>query len=263
MKPVSSIFYSLTLAMLFGATSTQAEIATPATPDAKALLQKMAQQLAQAPGFSVTIHSEYNAIQTSGLNVTFGNRHQVSLQRPAQLRIDATRSDGDQDMLLFDGKILTAFKADDNIYAQVEKPGTVDTAVVYMVKDLQMTVPLARLLTTTLPQELEKKAESVTYVEQDMLTDVPTDHIIVSSADIDFQVWITQGPLSLPRKIVITYKRIDGQPQFRAELSDWNLAPAFKPALFTWTPPAGTEKVPLLAPVSTTLPATVEQGATP
>ncbi|HQQ75020.1 MAG TPA: DUF2092 domain-containing protein [Pseudomonadales bacterium] len=263
MKPVSSIIYSLTLAMLLGTTSTQAGIETQTTPDAKAILQKMAQQLAQAPGFSVTINSEYDAMQTSGLNVTFGSRHQVSLQRPAQLRIDATRSDGDQDMLLFDGKTLTAFKADDNVYAQIEKPGTVDDVVVYMVKDLQMTVPLARLLLTTLPQELEKKAESVTYVEQDVLTDIPTDHIIVRSADVDFQVWITQGQPSLLRKIVITYKHLDGQPQFRAVLSDWNFTPAFKPALFTWTPPADVEKIPLLAPAYTNLPVTAEQGVTP
>lgn len=263
MKPVSSIICSLTLVMLLGATSAQAEIETQTTPDAKAILQKMAKQLAQAPGFSVTINSEYDAIQTSGLNVTFGNRHQVSLQRPALLRIDATRSDGDRDMLLFDGKTLTAFKADDNVYAQIEKPGTVDDVVVYMVKDLQMTVPLARLLLTTLPQELEKKAESVTYVEQDMLTDIPTDHIIVRSADVDFQVWISQDQPSLLRKIVITYKHLDGQPQFRAELSDWNLTPSFKPALFTWAPPAGTEKVPLLAPVRANLPATAEQGVAP
>jgi hypothetical protein len=254
MKSISGMIGSLAVAVLFGAVlidsaSAQARTEAQATPDAKAILQKMTQQLAQAPGFSVTIRSDYDAVQADGLSIAFGNKHQVSLQRPSQLRIDATRSDGDQHMTLFDGKTLTAYKAGDNAYARVEKPGTVDNAVVYLVRDLQITVPLARMLLTTLPQELESKAESVSYVEKDVLTDVPTDHIIVRSADIDFQVWVAQGVQSVPRKVIITYKHEQGKPQFRAELSDWNLAPVFKPEIFTWTPPKGAEQIPFLAPV--------------
>ena len=246
-------------AVLVDAAAAQAKIDAPVSPDAKVILQKMTQQLAQAPGFSVTIRSDYDAIQADGLGIAFGNKHQVSLQRPGQLRIDTLRSDGDQDMTLFDGKTLTAYKAGDNAYARVEKPGTVDNALVYLVRDLQMTVPLARMLLTTLPQELESKAESVSYVEKDVLTDVPTDHIIVRSADIDFQVWVTQGAQSVPRKVIITYKREQGQPQFRAELSDWNLAPTFKPELFAWMPPKGVEQIPFLAPLHAKNPAAAVQ----
>lgn len=245
---------ALAAALLFSAAAqavneTPVAVPAPTEPDAKAILQKMAQQLAQAPGFSVTIRSDYDAVQADGQSIAFGNRHQVSLQRPAHLRIDATRSDGDQDMTLFDGKTLTAYKSQDNVYAHVEKPGTVDELVVYMVRDLQMTVPLARMLLTSLPQDLDKMVQSASYVEKDVLMDVPADHIVASTSDIDMQVWIAQGEKPLPRKVIITYKHARGQPQFRAELSDWNLAPAFKPEQFLWSPPPGAELITFLAPV--------------
>lgn len=250
MKQQLRKLFTLTAGLWFGAMVHAANSVPPETPpDAKAILHKMAQQLAQAPGFGVTIRSDYDAMQADGLSIAFGNRHQVQLQRPAQLRIDTTRSDGDQDVVLFDGKILTAYKAHDNVYAYVEKPGTVDNTVVYLVQDLQMDIPLARMLLTTLPQVLEAKTESVSYVEEDKLMDVPTDHIVVRTADVDLQLWVTQGEQSLLRRVVITYKHEPDQPQFRAELSNWNLAPAFKPELFTWSPPKGAEQIPFLAPV--------------
>jgi hypothetical protein len=47
------------------------------------------------------------------------------------VRVETERSDGDRGMILFDGKGITAFKADEHVYARVEKSGTVDDAVVY------------------------------------------------------------------------------------------------------------------------------------
>ena len=59
MKRTLKIFLTLTAAWFFGAAAYATDNAPPAAhppvPDAKAILQKMAQQLAQAPGFSVTM----------------------------------------------------------------------------------------------------------------------------------------------------------------------------------------------------------------
>jgi hypothetical protein len=47
----------------------------------------------------------------------------------------------------------------------------------------------------------------------------------------------------LPRRIVITYKEENGQPQFSADLSNWNLAPDLSDALFSFTPPNGAKRI--------------------
>jgi hypothetical protein len=218
-------------------------------PDAKAILLTMANFLAKAPAFSVTMRSGYDAIQADGQYIEFGERRRVLLQRPDRVRVEVERSDGDRGMVLFDGKGITVFKADDNVFARVEKPGTVDSALVYLVRDLQLTMPMARMFHTGFPQEMEKLLTAISYVEEDALFDVPTDHLAVRSAEVDLQVWIAQGEQPLPRRVILTYKNAPGQPQFRADLSDWDLSPKVAADSFTFTPPAGAEQIPFLAPV--------------
>lgn len=217
--------------------------------EAGRILCEMANVIAKAPAMSVTIRSGYDAIQEDGQRIEFGEKRRITLQRPDRIRVDVQRSDGDKGQILFDGKTITAFRAEDNVFARVEKNGTIDEILVFMVKDLQMTLPLARMFLTNFPQSLEKQVTSISYVEEDFLFDVPTDHVAARSAEVDLQVWITQGEQPLPRRVVITYKNAEGEPQFWAELSEWNLSPTIAGDTFSFTPPSGAEQIPLLAPV--------------
>lgn len=47
----------------------------------------------------------------------------------------------------------------------------------------------------------------------------------------------------LLHRIVITYSEEEGQPQFWANLTDWNLTPNNAPSTFLFQPPAGTEEI--------------------
>ena len=83
-----------------------------------------------------------------------------------------------------------------------------------------------------------------------------------TSRGVDFQVWVAQGSQPLPRRIVITYKEETGQPQFWADLSNWNLAPEVSDTLFTFTPPDGADRIQFLAELSSAAAtATPEKGA--
>lgn len=226
-----------------------AEDAAVQDQEARARILEMAGFIAGAKAFSVTVRSDYDAVQEDGQRIEFGEKRRVTLQRPDRVRVEARQSDGDSGLILFDGKVLTAFKADDNVFAQLDRNGTVDDMLVYMVRDLRLTLPLARMFHSGFRESLEKMVSSVAFVEEDFLFDVPTDHLAARSENVDLQVWIAQGGQPLPRRVVITYMSEPGQPQFRADLSDWDLAPAVADAEFSFTPPPGAEKIPLLAPV--------------
>jgi hypothetical protein len=246
---VPAVVLALGAAPALAAGDAPAAAAAAPDPEAKAVLLKMASFLAKAPAFSVTTRSGYDAIQADGQRIEFGEQRRILLQRPDRVRVEVERSDGDRGMVLFDGKGITAFKADDNVYARVEKPGTVDDALVYLVRDLQMTMPMARMFHTGFPQQLEQMLTSISYVEENALFDVPTDHLAARSAEVDMQIWIAQGEQPLPRRVILTYKNAPGQPQFRTDLSEWNLAPKVAADSFTFTPPAGAEQIPFLARV--------------
>ena len=191
-RPFWAIFAVVAVVLTLGITPVMATDAAPATtaseqdPEAKAILMKMAEFIAKAPAFSVTLRSGYDSIQEDGQYIEFGEKRHILLQRPERLRVENERSDGEQALILFDGKEITAFKADENIYSRVKKPGTVDDAIVYLVRDLQFTLPLARMLHTDFVEQMEKKKfTAISYVEENTLFDVVTDHLAIRSEDVD------------------------------------------------------------------------------
>jgi hypothetical protein len=242
----------LTLAAAVGpahaAEPAAAPMASAQDTDGRALLLAMADFMARAPAMSVTMRSGYDAIQADGQRIEFGERRQILLQRPDKLRVEVERSDGERGTVVFDGRWITVFKPADNVYARAEKPGTLDQALVYMVRDLRATMPLARMFTTGFPVDLDKRVTSVTYVEECTLFDVPTDHVALRTAEVDLQLWIARGPAPLPRRVVITYKNSTGEPQFRADLYDWRVTAKLDAAAFAFVPPAGAEQIMYLAP---------------
>jgi hypothetical protein len=110
-----------------------------------------------------------------------------------------------------------------------------------------MRLPLAVLLLDRLPAELQQRVQSVEYVERTATLGAPAHHIVGKTATVDFQLWIAEGDRPLPLRAVLTYKDTPGQPQFRAQFSDWNLDIKPPDSLFTFTPPAGVNKIPFAA----------------
>ena len=211
------------------------------------ILLDMARTLAEAKQFSVTVRSSYDAPQENGQMVEFGALRNIQVKRPDKLRVDLQRSDGDQRILVFDGKQIIVHNVTENVYAKAEKVGTVDDAVKYIVGVLKTPLPLARMFRTSIPVELEQLVEEIDYVELNMLTDVKTDHLAVRTRDVDFQIWITRGKEPLPRRIIITYKNFRGHPQFRADFSNWDLTAKGVKGPFTYILPKNAEQIPLLA----------------
>jgi len=216
--------------------------------DAKSQLDGMAKKLAGARQFSVSIHMSYDVVQASGQKIQFSELRKVQISRPNYLRVDSQQSDGDTGGLIFDGKTLTLFNTTENIYSQTTQPGDVDAAVRYAVSKLGIRVPLARMLISTLPQELQKLSTTVDYVEYNILGAMPTDHIAARTKNVDYQVWIRKD--MLPTRMILTYKNEPGQPQFEAVFSSWNLTSSLSDSTFTFTPSKGAERIPTLLPAS-------------
>jgi hypothetical protein len=130
----------------------------------------------------------------------------------------------------------------------------VDDAVVYFVHDLGMRLPLAIMLLDRMPAELQQRVQAVKYVEKTTTLGTPADHVAAKTPTVDFQVWIAQGDRPLPLRVVLTYKNTRGQPQFRAQFSDWNLDITPSDTLFAFTAPAGAKQIPFAATLASIAP---------
>jgi hypothetical protein len=217
---------------------------------AKALLMRMAEHLAKAQSLSVTIDAGYDVVQDSGQKIEFGEVRHIVLNRPDDLRIDIERGNGRKEQVFFDGKNVTMFNPGENIFARLDRPGSVDDILYYIVQDLQTRIPLSVLLVTTLPEEMQKRITEIAVVDEVTIGNQPTVHLAARTNDIDFQVWVARGDEPVPLRVVLTYKKAPGQPQFWAMLRDWNFHPTIDPASFTFVPPSGAEGVAFMVPAA-------------
>ena len=221
--------------------------ASPAAEDAKVILMRMANYMSKLPGFSVDVRDNCDTYQKSGQKIEYAETRKITVVRPDRMRVEVEESDGDKHVLTFDGKDLTLSTPGKNLYAQTPKSGTVDDAVVFFVRDLGMKLPFAALLITTAPTELEKRTRTLDYVEKTSIYGAPAHHLAGRTESVDYQVWIADGDKPLPMRIVLTYVGEKGQPQFRAQLSDWNLAPQVTDSTFAFTAPQGATRIAFLA----------------
>jgi hypothetical protein len=213
-------------------------------PDARALLLRMAEFLGKTQRMSVTVRGGYDAVQASGQKVEWNEIRTLVLSRPDRLRMESERSDGARSLVVFDGKTISTFDEAGRVYAQAPEPGGVDEGIVYLVRDLGIRLPLAALFLSHAATELDQRVRSVQYVEKTGILGAPAHHIIGRTDTVNFQVWITDDAQPLPQRIVLTYPKAPGQPQFWAQFSSWNMSADAADSLFTFTPPADASKIP-------------------
>ena len=228
---------------------------------ASAILMRMADFLAGTQRFSVNVRADYDAIQKSGQRIEFGDMRKVTLSRPDRLRIEGERSDGVKTLIVFNGKEIVLIDKTSDVYATAPQPGGLDDAIVYFVKDLGMQLPLAVLFLSQMPAELKDRVRSIDYVERTNIDGVPSHHLAARTDMVDFQIWVADGDRPLPQRIVITYKQAKGEPQFRAQFSDWNLAPVLDDSTFVAKPADGAQKVAFAAQLPRISPAARKPSA--
>jgi hypothetical protein len=95
---------------------------------------------------------------------------------------------------------------------------------------------------------------SARLVDENTLNGVATDHVALRGDTADLQLWIARTGDPLPQRLVITYRLEEGQPQFAANFSGWNLSPDVSDSVFTFTPAEGAQEIPFLVPKSESKP---------
>ena len=219
--------------------------------EALAMLKESSNFLASQDKFSFEAEISFDATQKTGQLLEFGGRRAVTVRRPDRARIEAHQRDGDRSTLFFDGKTISIDLPDEKAYVSVQKPGSLDQALDYLIDDLETPAPLADFLFSDFYSGIQiDKISYGLYVDDARLGEQDTHHLAFTSPGLDFQIWIGSGERPLPHRLVIEFKNGDGSPQFRAQLHGWNLDPKTPDSIFTYQPPAGAEPIPIKAAIA-------------
>lgn len=219
-------------------------------PEAAHILKQMTEYLKGLQQFSVQAEITEDVLLDSGLKIQDGRSVTVSVRRPNRLRVDASGDLGDR-QLVYDGKTMTLMDLSHNVYSAIDVPPEMDAALHHAIKAYNLRAPLADLLYANAYDYLMEGTLAGFYLGLSKVQGQLCHHLAFRQKGIDWQIWIEDGPTSLPRKFLITDKTAQGL-QFTAWLSQWNTAPQFEESLFTFVVPAQAEKVtlrPVAAPV--------------
>jgi hypothetical protein len=221
------------------------------TAEALAILKEMSDFLASQPVLRLEGDMSWDSVQVTGQRLEFGSHREVVMRRPDRVRIARTRRSGEQTTLYFDGKTISIDLPGEKAYVSIERPGSVEELLDYLADDMHVPVPLSDFLDIDLYAQVAPKIASGFWVEQARCGEVQCDHIALRGDGFDAQLWIEQGDRPVPHRIVISYLRSRGVPQFRAEIPKWSFEPGAEDSLFVYEPPDGAEQIPMRAPIAT------------
>ncbi|WP_249734075.1 DUF2092 domain-containing protein [Bradyrhizobium sp. sGM-13] len=211
--------------------------------DAKQILHKMSDYVAGQKTISIKYDSDIEVITSELQKIQFTNSGQLQLSRPDKLRV--TRIGGYADTeLVFDGKILTAFTKDDNLFAQIEAGGSVDQLVERLRGEQGVVAPGADLLLSNVFDHLMADVIDARHIGRGVIDGVECEHLAFRNMDSDWQLWIGIEANPIPLKYVITSKAVAGAPQYTLRIKEWKTDAPGADA-FAFTAPQGAKKVAL------------------
>lgn len=209
-------------------------------PRADEALRKMSTLLANAQALSVKAVAISQEPAETGQMVQLHQQNKVILCRPDRLYVE-NRLGEENWGLWHKGTNLTITNM--AAYATGEVPGPVDKMVDHLEAQYGLLLPLADFLYPDPYKALTANVVTGSYLGEHEVDGVKCAHLLFTQDDIDWQIWIEQGPMPVPRKLVIDYKETPGRPQYSAVLSEWDFSPKVNDEVFEPRLPHHVKKV--------------------
>jgi hypothetical protein len=172
----------------------------------------------------------------------------VTVRRPNRLLVARNGDDG-ASRLVYDGKTLSVYAADGNAYASVPVPGTIGGMMRAAMGRLGIDFPLADFLTDAPDKAFLSGVAAGRVVNTVPIDGVPCLHMIFAQPPgIELELWLENTDRALPRRLIVTYRSLPGEPNLIATFSGWNFAVHPSDADFVFRPPPGAVKVALQPP---------------
>jgi hypothetical protein len=241
---------ALLVAVAWASPGARAQTAPPPKPAvdpvAVAALQRMGSFLRAQQVMQVRSETTTDDVLGSGQKVEYGGTVDMKVRRPNRLRVDVI-SDRKNERIYYDGNTFTVFQPALGYYASFAAPPTLHQLVDVLEQRYGVDLPLADLFRLGVDEGQIASIRGATIVGPSAVQGAVCTHYAFHQADVDWQIWIQDGPQPLPRKLVITTTTERTQPQYTSVLN-WNLAPSLDDQAFAFMPPPGANRIDFEVP---------------
>jgi hypothetical protein len=238
----------------------QAPAQAPATPNlglkvemepaAMAIVKAMADKLAAAKSLSFTALATYESPDRTGLPLSYATLSQITMQRPDKLKV-ISPGDGPRTEFYYDGKTVQAYEPAAKLVASVEAPNTIDAMLRAAFQKAAIYFPFTDLIVSD-PMAMIGENLRVAFVvgKSNVIGGTTTDIVVLVGKFAHVQLWIGSDD-KLPRMAEAIFLEDPAHYRHIAQFSDWKIDPPLAADAFTFTPPAGTVRIPFAPPGAT------------
>jgi hypothetical protein len=162
------------------------------SPDPRQILQKMCEFLKSQQQFSYKAEVADDEVYYGGKKLQYEIDLETFVRRPDLLRVNA---EGDliDKQFFFDGKTITLYDKDHNVYGVLEVPPNIESALAKASKNFGVRVALTDLASPDLWELLNKRIKTSLYVGQSKIRGVLCHHLSFDGDKVQLQVWIEAG----------------------------------------------------------------------
>ena len=210
-------------------------------PLVRTVVNKVCHELSSAR--TVTYHAEitFDSVLASGVKIQYAAAMDTAIQRPDHLMIDY-KSDLGAKAIWYDGKTLTIYDPAHRAYATIATPDSIDAMFKQVAEEKNLSIPLENLDFNDECGRAYRDIQRGKYIGINDVEGVDCIHLGFIQQEADWQLWVDHSKNFLPRKAVITYKKLPSQPQWSAIFSNWRFNEKLPASLFQPKIPKGAIK---------------------
>jgi hypothetical protein len=216
----------------------QSEIA----PRAREVLAGACKYLAETPFFGISAEVWREHVIDSGQKLQFTRVVDLEVKRPDRLHV-AIQSPRVDQQFWYNGNSLTILDGKRNLYSSTSMPANLDAMLDAAHDQFGIDLPLIDLAISDPYSNALARVQKGVYLGVSQAMGFPCHHLAFTQDNIDWQVWIQDGPQPLIRKFVITHKNEPGEPEFTALVRSWDLIDRISDSDFVFSPPRGATKI--------------------
>ena len=211
---------------------------------AKSLFKAMSDYLGKQTKMSFDLDTSLEVVTKDQQKLSLTSSGSLTMIRPDKVHM--MRRGGFADVeLYFNGKTLSLFRKDQNIYSKVDIPGSVEHLVEELRDKYQRPLPAADLLSANVFDAMMPDVKDVKDLGTGFIRGIECDHIAFRTDEVDWQLWIAPGDHPYPVRLIITSKKIAGSPQYQADVMNFKTDDQVQvsTADFSFVPPPGAKLV--------------------
>jgi len=212
--------------------------------DAKRILKSMSDYMGAQSALAIEFDATLGIVTTEGQVLDLASSGSVVINRPDKIR--AKRSLGFADIeMVFDGKTLTLLGKKNNLYTQLEVPGTLDHLIDELKNTYNRPLPAADLLLSASYEEMMHDVVDIKDLGTGVVGGVECDFLAFRTEEVDWQIWIAQGEKPYPCRFAITSKLIENAPTYVVQTRSWKTGSEVAKDDFVFSNSTSAEKVEL------------------